>query len=59
VLAIANWGATTWLNLMEESDIKEVSLNPFILKSTVEKSGMKYIHFCSATINLTDWQQLS
>jgi ADP-ribosyl-[dinitrogen reductase] hydrolase len=45
VIAIANWGATTWLNLMEESDIKAVSLEPLILKNTVENFGMKYIHF--------------
>ena len=40
-----NWGATIWLNLMEESDIKAVSLNPSILQTRVKKSGMKYIHF--------------
>ncbi len=44
-LAIANWGATTWLNLMEESDIKNVSLDPMFFKNTVENLGIKYLHF--------------
>ena len=44
-LAIANWGATTWLNLMEASDIKAVSLDPLIFKNTVENLGIKYFHF--------------
>jgi ADP-ribosyl-[dinitrogen reductase] hydrolase len=44
-LAIANWGATTWLNLMEESDIKEVSLDPLIFKNTIENFGIRYLHF--------------
>ena len=44
-LAIANWGATTWLNLMEDSDIKRVSLDPLIFKSTIENFGIKYLHF--------------
>jgi ADP-ribosyl-[dinitrogen reductase] hydrolase len=44
-LAIANWGATTWLNLMEDSDIKRVSLDPMIFKNTIENLGIKYLHF--------------
>ena len=44
-LTIANWGAETWLNLMEESDIKAVSLNPIIFKNTIEKLGINYFHF--------------
>lgn len=43
--AIADWGAETWLNLMEESDIKDVSLDPVIFKNTVENLGIKYLHF--------------
>lgn len=45
VLAIANWGARTWLNLMEESDIKVVSLDPMIFKNTIENLAIKYLHF--------------
>jgi protein-tyrosine phosphatase len=44
-IAIANWGATTWLNLMEESDMEEVSLTPSIFKNTIENLGIKYLHF--------------
>jgi len=44
-LAIANWGAGTWLNLMEESDMKAVSLDPLIFKNTIENLGIKYLHF--------------
>jgi|GEM_PF-3840070 len=44
-LAIANWGATTWLNLMKESDIKAVSLDPMIFKNTIENLAIKYLHF--------------
>jgi ADP-ribosyl-[dinitrogen reductase] hydrolase len=63
ILHIVNWGATTWLNLMEESDIKAVSLSPSELQNKVEQAGIKYIHFpiVDASIpNATDellWQK--
>lgn len=53
-LAIANWGTGTWLNLMEESDIKAVSLAPLIFKNTIENLAIKYLHF---PVDEKRWQE--
>jgi ADP-ribosyl-[dinitrogen reductase] hydrolase len=43
--AVVKWGATIWLNLMEDEDLRAVKLDPELFANTVRSNNMTYIHF--------------
>lgn len=43
--AIKDWGASIWLNLMEECDIKDVELTADMFRNKTAELGIDYIHF--------------
>jgi protein-tyrosine phosphatase len=43
--AIKNWGASVWLNLMEECDIEDVELTADMFRNKTAELGIDYIHF--------------
>jgi protein-tyrosine phosphatase len=45
VAAVVKWGATIWLNLMEDNDLRAVKLDPELFANTVRSNHMTYIHF--------------
>jgi ADP-ribosylglycohydrolase/protein-tyrosine phosphatase len=57
---IKDWGASVWLNLMEECDIKEVELTADMFRNKTAELGIDYIHFpiVDQEIPTSDTEQL-
>ena len=62
---IQDWGATAWLNLMEDQDLIAVNLDPTVFKASVLSANIDYYHLPIVDGSIPnqqtteDWERLS